>query len=107
MPYDIKLPPTGTPSFAPPAPAEPAPVEAEQPYVPPQPTASEGTHPLAISPEEGTPGAPTERILNQLQKILRLKYGAVIMYMNYGDRVRAHYRDAIYDHFKEHLKQER
>lgn len=89
--------------------AEPAPVqqEAEPAYVAPSPTANEGVHPLAISAEEGMPAAPQEKLLKLLQKILKLKYGGMILYTNYGDRIRAHFRDAIYAHFQEHLKEER
>ena len=94
------LTPSPTPESAPAAP--PAPAEE-----PPPPTASEGLHPLAISPEEGLPAAPLEQIVKQLLKLLKLKYTAVILYMNYGDRLRAHYRDAIYDHFQEHIEDER
>lgn len=105
----------GTPSIAPPKPPEE--VQASTPgmeqavvepaYQPSRPSAAEGTHPLAISPEEGLFAVPTERVLLQLQKLLKLKYGSMIMYANYGARIRAHFRDAIYDHFNEHLKDER
>jgi len=73
----------------------------------PLPTASEGVHPLAVSPEEGMFAVPQEKVVKKLQALLRLKYTAVIMWMNYGDRVRAHFRDAIYDHFNVHLLEER
>lgn len=74
---------------------------------PPMPSASEGTHPMAASPEEGMLAVPQERVMSQLQKLLRLKYAGIIMYANYGDRIRAHFRDSIYNHFQEHLKEER
>lgn len=74
---------------------------------PPQPTATEGAHPLVVSPEEGLFAVPQETMLTKLQGLLRKKYTGVIMYMNYGDRIRAHFRDSIYDHFKEHIKDER
>ena len=104
---------------APAAPAAPSPEEmqsiklspygvdtGEQPPAP-QPTANEGVHPLVISPEEGLPTVPQEKLLKMLQKVLKLKYTGMILYTNYGDRIRAHFRDAIYDHFKEHMKEER
>src|ERR1019366_8596697 len=87
---------------------EPAPAAPQAPpEEPPPPTASEGLHPMALSPEEGLTAAPLETIVKQLAKLLKLKYTAVILYMNYGDRLRAHYRDAIYDHFQEHIEDER
>lgn len=74
---------------------------------PPQPTASEGVHPLAVSPEEGLFAVPQEKVVGQCLKLLKLKYTAMLMYVNYGDRIRAHFRDSIYAHFKEHMKEER
>jgi bacterioferritin (cytochrome b1) len=74
---------------------------------PPQPTASEGTHPLAVSQEEGLFAVPQERVVAQCQKLLKLKYTQMIMYVNYGDRLRAHFRDPIYEHFNEHMGEER
>jgi len=79
--------------------------EAEAPA--PQPTASEGVHPLAVSPEEGMFAVPQEKIVGQCLKLLKLKYTTMLMYINYGDRIRAHFRDAIYAHFKEHAGEER
>jgi len=73
----------------------------------PQPTASEGVHPLAVSPEEGLFAVPQEKVVAQCNKLLKLKYTTHLAYMNYGDRIRAHYRDAIYDHFGEHMGEER
>lgn len=73
----------------------------------PAPTASEGVHPLAVSPEEGFFAVPQEAVVAQCNKLLKLKYTIMIMYMNYGDRVRAHFRDSIYGHFKEHMGEER
>jgi len=73
----------------------------------PQPTASEGVHPLAVSPEEGLFAVPQEKIVAQCLKLLKLKYTTMMMYINYGDRIRAHFRDVIYDHFKEHAGEER
>jgi bacterioferritin len=73
----------------------------------PQPTASEGTHPLAVSQEEGLFAVPQEKVVAQCQKLLKLKYTAMLMYVNYGDRIRAHFRDPIYAHFQEHMKEER
>lgn len=70
-------------------------------------SASEGTHPLAVSAEEGLFAVDQASMLTMLQKLLRLKYTAVLMYMNYGDRIRSHFRDAVYEHFQEHLKEER
>ena len=73
----------------------------------PQPTASEGVHPLAVSPEEGLFAVPQEKIVAQCLKLLKLKYTTMLMYINYGDRIRAHFRDVIYAHFKEHAGEER
>lgn len=73
----------------------------------PQPTASEGVHPLAVSPEEGMFAVPQEKIVAQCQKLLKLKYTIHLAYMNYGDRIRAHFRDTIYAHFGEHMGEER
>lgn len=73
----------------------------------PQPTASEGVHPLAVSPEEGLFAVPQEKVVGQCVKLLKLKYTMMVMYINYGDRIRAHFRDAIYAHFKEHADEER
>jgi len=87
-------------------PAAPAPATAAPPELP-QPTASEGTHPLAVSLEEGLFAVPQEQMLKLLQKALKLKYTAVLMYINYGDRVRSHFRDAVYEHFQGHMQEER
>jgi len=93
MPYHIP----GMPSAAPP-------VEE----VPPEPaTASEGVHPLAVSPEEGQFAAPPDQIVAQCQKLLTLKYTTMLTYINYGDRIRAHFRDSVYEHWKEHTEDER
>lgn len=73
----------------------------------PLPTASEGVHPLAVSPEEGLFAVPQEQVVAQCNKLLKLKYTIMIMYVNYGDRIRAHFRDPIYEHFKEHMGEER
>jgi bacterioferritin len=81
--------------------------EVESAVQPPQPTASEGVHPLAVSPEEGLFAVPQEKVVGQCVKLLKLKYTMMMMYINYGDRIRAHFRDVIYDHFKEHADEER
>ena len=105
-------------SLGPPLPTTPPDVASEVPPAalpadgtvlqePPQPTASVGTHPLAVSPEEGLFAVPQEQMLKLLQKALKLKYTAVLMYINYGDRVRSHFRDAVYDHWQEHMGEER
>lgn len=73
----------------------------------PQPTASEGVHPLAVSPEEGMFAVPQEKVVVQCLKLLKLKYTTHLAYMNYGDRIRAHFRDSIYAHFGEHMEEER
>lgn len=83
-------------TLAPPEPTEPAP-----------PTASVGTHPLAVSAEEGLFAIPQDQMLRLLQKSLKLKYTAVLMYINYADRIRSHFRDAVYEHFQEHMAEER
>lgn len=82
-----------------------APAAEEAPL--PQPTASEGVHPLAVSPEEGMFAVPQEKVVGQCLKLLKLKYTMMIAYMNYGDRIRAHFRDPIYEHFKEHFDEEK
>lgn len=92
------------------APASEAPLSAEPtpaPLPPPPLTASEGVHPLAVSAEEGLFAVPQEQMVKLLQKALKLKYTAVLAYMNYGDRIRSHFRDAIYAHFQEHIAEER
>lgn len=73
----------------------------------PQPTASEGVHPLVVSPEEGMFAVPQEKVVAQCTKLLKLKYTAMLAYVNYGDRIRAHFRDTIYAHFQEHMEEER
>ena len=35
------------------------------------------------------------------------KYQLILAYIHYGDQLRAMYRDGIYDHFQEHLEEER
>lgn len=97
-----------TPKIADIALGEQAPTAAPLPQEEPPPlTASEGVHPLAVSPEEGLFAVPQEQMLKLLQKALKLKYTAVLMYMNYGDRIRSHFRDSIYEHFQEHITEER
>lgn len=101
-------PPPGAPApQAPPAAPVDAPTDPVVQEEPPPPTASEGTHPLAVSAEEGLFAVPQEQMLKLLQKALKLKYTAVLMYMNYGDRIRSHFRDTIYEHFQEHMQEER
>lgn len=73
----------------------------------PKPTASEGVHPLAVSPEEGMFAVPQQKVVAQCLKLLKLKYTTHLAYMNYGDRIRAHFRDTIYAHFGEHMGEER
>lgn len=80
---------------------------SENAYIVPQPTASEGTHPLAASPEEGLFAVPQERVVAQCNKLLKMKYTLILMYINYGDRIRAHFRDTLYAHFNEHMQEER
>jgi len=83
-----------------------APVAQPEQVEPPPPTASEGVHPLMVSPQEGAFAVPQDRVVKLLQKLLKLKYTQVITYMNYGDRLRAHFRDVIYEHFQEHMRDE-
>jgi bacterioferritin (cytochrome b1) len=87
-------------------PSQPALAQPPEAAIPGPATANEGSHPLAVSPAEGLFSIPQEGMVAALQKLLRLKYGAVIMYMNYGDRLRAHFRDSLYDHFQEHMREE-
>jgi len=77
------------------------------PALPAAETASEGTHPLALSPEEGMFSVSVEAVIAQCQKLLTAKYTAMVMYANYGDRIRSHFRDSIADHFEGHAKEER
>jgi len=83
------------------------PPPAEQTPPPSPPTASVGTHPLAVSLEEGLFAIPQDQMMKLLQKSLKLKYTAVLMYINYGDRVRSHFRDSVYAHWQEHMAEER
>lgn len=89
-----------------PSPAAVAPGSIPEPAPAPV-TASEGTHPLAVSAEEGLFAIPQDQMLRMLQKALKLKYTAMLMYVNYGDRIRSHFRDAVYEHFQEHMSEER
>lgn len=70
-------------------------------------TASAAVHPLSVSPDEGAFAAPVEAVVAQCQKLLSLKYTTMLAYINYGDRIRAHFRDSIYEHWKEHTEDER
>jgi bacterioferritin len=109
---DIAAPPaTPAPAAAAPAstaPEAPAPA-AQVPAVAPaaKPAASIATHPMAIWPSEGLLLVPVEDAIKLLNTVLKLKYTAILMYMNYGDRLLAHFRDAIYAHFNEHIEDER
>lgn len=82
--------------------ADPLPDEGPQ-----EPSASEGTHPLVMSPEEGLFAVPQEAVVKQLQAIISLKYMKVITYINYADRLRGHYSSAVSEHFNEHIDHER
>lgn len=42
-----------------------------------------------------------------LQAILSKKYALLLAYIHYGDQLRAFCRDGIYQHFQEHIKEER
>lgn len=88
-------------------PSSDGPPLAEDTLPPPPPTASAGTHPLAVSMEEGLFAIPQDQMMKLLQKSLKLKYTAVLMYINYGDRVRSHFRDSVYAHWQEHMAEER
>jgi len=113
MPYRIPGSTAVEPASLTPMPADPvAPVGAagtpeEVLEAPPPPTASEGVHPFAISPEEGLPAIPQDQLLKKLEKLASLKAGAVQMYHAYADAVRAPFRDALFEHFEEHAKEER
>lgn len=72
-----------------------------------KPSASIATHPWTTSEAEGLFAVPQEKVVDLLNKTLKLKYTGVILYMNYGDRLLAHWRDAVADHFKDHIKDER
>lgn len=42
-----------------------------------------------------------------LKKLASKKYQLILAYIHYGDQLRAMYRDGIYEHFQEHLDEER
>lgn len=42
-----------------------------------------------------------------LKKLSSKKYQLILAYIHYGDQLRAMYRDGIYEHFQEHLEEER
>lgn len=42
-----------------------------------------------------------------LKKLAAKKYQLILAYIHYGDQLRAMYRDGIYEHFQEHLEEER
>lgn len=42
-----------------------------------------------------------------LKKLSSKKYQLILAYIHYGDQLRALYRDGIYEHFQEHLEEER
>lgn len=42
-----------------------------------------------------------------LKKLSSKKYQLILAYIHYGDQLRAMYRDGLYEHFKEHMKEER
>lgn len=85
-----------------------APSSSPMDNVPPvdAPPVQEGTHPLAVSPEEGFFAVTQDAIVSQLNKLLKLKYTTAFAYINYGDRIRAHFRDVIAEHFKDHREEE-
>lgn len=80
---------------------------SDSPEEPAAPTASVALHPMAVSPEEGSFAVPQESVIKQLQKMVSLKYRKIIAYINYGDRLRAHFRDSVAEHFDEHVEHER
>mgnify|MGYP000929533683 CR=1 FL=1 len=51
--------------------------------------------------QRGSPHLPC------LQEILSRKYTIMLAYIAYGDQLRAEWRDGIYEHFQEHIKNER
>ena len=42
-----------------------------------------------------------------LKELSGKKYQLILAYIHYGDQLRAMYRDGIYEHFQEHLEEER
>lgn len=42
-----------------------------------------------------------------LKKLAGKKYQLILAYIHYGDQLRAMYRDGIYEHFQEHIEEER
>lgn len=42
-----------------------------------------------------------------LKEILCKKYTLLLMYMSYGDQLREFFRDGVYNHFQEHIEEER
>lgn len=78
-----------------------------EPMAPEPETAHEASHPLAVSKQEGLFAVSQDQVIAQCQKMLSSKYGTMLAYINYGDRIRAHFRDSIYEHWKEHTEDER
>lgn len=62
--------------------------------------------PLTVSDDEGQ-YADYGGVVNSLKNLLSLKYQLLVMYMNYGDVLQHVARDGIYEHFQEHIKEER
>jgi bacterioferritin (cytochrome b1) len=42
-----------------------------------------------------------------LKEILCKKYTLMLMYISYGDQLREFFRDGVYEHFQEHIEEER
>ncbi len=63
--------------------------------------------PLSITKEEGLFAIESLQIVNLLQKLLRAKYSLLLMYYHYGAYMKGVIRDGLYNHFKEHAKEEK
>lgn len=50
---------------------------------------------------------PNKEAIDVMKQLVGEKYRLILAYINYGDQLRATYRDGIYKHFQEHIDEER
>lgn len=50
---------------------------------------------------------PNKEAIDVMKQLVGEKYRLIIAYINYGDQLRAVYRDGIHQHFQEHIEEER
>lgn len=63
---------------------------------------------IAFTPEkEGNFAVPVGQVVAHLQKYLCAKYAIDVAYRSFADRVKGPWRDALYEHWDEHAKEER